>query len=49
VVKGYIAFFNQARPHQGIEQKIPEGTTSEEKEVRKGKIVAFPVLNKVTL
>jgi len=47
VVKGYVAFFNQACPHQGIKQRIPEGTSSEEKEVRKGKIIAFPVLNRL--
>jgi len=45
VIKEYIAFFNQARPHQGIEQKIPEETLSEGKVEGKGKIVAFPVLN----
>ncbi len=44
VIKEYVEFFNQARPHQGIEQKIPEGIQTE-KEERKGKIIAFPVLN----
>ncbi|MBZ5706125.1 MAG: integrase core domain-containing protein [Acidobacteriia bacterium] len=45
VIKEYVAFFNQARPHQGIEQKIPEETRSAGEEKRKGKIIAFPVLN----
>jgi putative transposase len=45
VVKEYVAFFNQARPHQGINQRIPWGTTSEGREERKGKIIAFPVLS----
>ena len=45
VIKEYIAFFNRARPHQGIGQNIPEGTTSEAKVEGKGKIIAFPVLN----
>jgi putative transposase len=45
VIKEYVAFFNQARPHQGLEQRIPEGTTGEESKQRSGKIIAFPVLN----
>lgn len=45
VIKEYVEYFNQARPHQGIEQKIPEGDLSEKKEERKGKVIAFPVLN----
>ncbi len=45
VIKEYVAFFNQARPHQGIEQKIPEGIRSDGEEEQKGKIIAFPVLN----
>ena len=45
VIKEYVQFFNRARPHQGINQKIPAGTASTQKEERKGKIVAFPVLN----
>ncbi len=45
VIKEYVEYFNHARPHQGIEQKIPEGTESERKEKRKGKLIAFPVLN----
>jgi len=45
VLKEYVAFFNGARPHQGIDQQIPvrRGITGEEK--REGKIVSFPVLN----
>jgi putative transposase len=45
VIKEYTLFFNQARPHQGIEQKIPQGTTAKRTEERTGKIIAFPVLN----
>lgn len=41
----YVQFFNQARPHQGINQKIPEGITSKGKGEPKGKVIAFPVLN----
>src|SRR4030095_11608672 len=44
VVKEYVQFFNQARPHQGIEQRIPEGSRWEGEQQPKGKIIAFPVL-----
>lgn len=40
-----VEYFNQVRPHLGIEQKIPEGVESERKEERKRKVIAFPVLN----
>ena len=36
-LKEYCAYFNQARPHQGIAQGIPAP--------KPGKIMAFPVLN----
>jgi putative transposase len=45
VIKEYVSFFNQVRPHQGIEQRIPWETLSEGKEKQKGKIIAIPVLN----
>lgn len=45
LIKEYVSFFNQARPHQGIEQKIPEKIKSDGEEERKGRIIAFPVLN----
>lgn len=45
VIKEYVKYFNQARPHQGIEQEIPEGNLSERKDERKGKIIVFPVLD----
>jgi putative transposase len=37
----YTRYFNRARPHQGIEQRIPDGPTGGE---RDGEIVATPVL-----
>ncbi len=37
----YTRYFNGARPHQGIEQRIPDGPTGGE---RDGEIVAAPVL-----
>jgi hypothetical protein len=45
VIKEYVRFFNQARPHQGIEQRIPEGIRSGEGEPGTGEAIAFPVLN----
>ncbi len=45
VLKEYVAYFNQARPHQSLDQRVPEphdrsgptiGTT--------GQVIAFPVL-----
>lgn len=45
VVREYVSFFNGARPHQGIEQRIPEKLGSSREEKREGKIIAFPVLN----
>ena len=45
VIKEYVEYFNQTRPHQEVEQKIPEGNLSVREDERKGKIIAFPVLN----
>lgn len=45
VIKEYVRFFNPARPHQGIEQRIPERTMWGESQRGTGKIIAFPVLN----
>ena len=45
VIREYVAYFNRARPHQGIEQQIPEGGLSIPMEPGKAKIIAFPVLN----
>ena len=45
VIREYVAYFNRARPHQGIEQQIPEGSPLVLEKQGNGKIVAFPVLN----
>ncbi len=45
VIAEYVRYFNRARPHQGIQQKIPEGRTVEEGTEGKRRIIAFPVLN----
>jgi putative transposase len=45
VLNAYALSFNQARPHQGIRQQIPEpqaGSVSPHRE--SGKVIAFPVL-----
>lgn len=37
----YALYFNKARPHQGIGQRIPDGPANDS---RDGKIIAIPVL-----
>ena len=45
VLSEYVEYFNQARPHQGISQRIPEAADEAGQAVGiKGTIVAFPVL-----
>jgi putative transposase len=41
IVGEYVRYFNSARPHQGIDQKIPE---EPEQAAGGGKVMAFPVL-----
>jgi putative transposase len=42
----YVAYFNQARPHQGLGQRIPSGTDEDvPAESATSKVIAFPVLN----
>jgi putative transposase len=45
VLNAYVAYFNQARPHQGIQQQIPEqkaGSVPAQHE--SDKVISFPVL-----
>jgi putative transposase len=44
VIQEYVGYFNQARPHQGLGQKIPRGPATPPNKLARGKIVAFPVL-----
>ncbi len=44
VIKEYVGYLNEARPHQGIEQRIPQEIQSAGKVKRAGKIISFPVL-----
>ncbi len=45
VIKEYVKYFDEARPHQGIGQRIPERFESVPEKLGKAKIIAFPVLN----
>ena len=45
VIREYVEYFNRARPHQGIEQKVPEASSGVPAKPGKGKIIAFPVLH----
>jgi len=45
VLNAYVAYFNQARPHQGIQQQIPESHGSSGSTPHEGtKVVAVPIL-----
>jgi hypothetical protein len=44
VIAAYIDYFNESRPHQGIDQHVPCGPPTPT-EPTAGKIIAFPVLN----
>jgi putative transposase len=43
----YVRHFNQARPHQGIGQQIPEWRPLLVSEPQNGKVIASPVLNRL--
>jgi putative transposase len=45
VVREYVEYFNRARPHQGLGQRIPEGPGAVENEGRSGKIISLPILS----
>jgi transposase InsO family protein len=44
VMKEYQAYFNDTRPHQGIEQRIPCQSERDDDSPPGGKIVSLPVL-----
>jgi putative transposase len=45
VLRAYVAFFNRARPHQGIHQQVPEGEVPSVPPGQSGNcIIAVPVL-----
>ena len=45
LVREYAEYYNQARPHQGIEQQIPDWHEQGYPLVTTGAIIATPVLN----
>jgi putative transposase len=46
VLKAYVVYFNQARPHQGIQQQIPEPSRSALSSHHAGeKVIALPVMS----
>src|SRR5205085_2724650 len=44
VLKAYTDYFNHARPHQGINQRVPSPLSSSMNHAQ-GKIISMPVLN----
>jgi putative transposase len=45
VLNEYVAYFNQARPHQGIQQQIPEPSRSSHSSHHTGgKVIAVPIV-----
>ncbi len=45
VIREYVVYFNHARPHQGIQQRVPDGECSIPEKAGIGRIIALPVLN----
>ena len=45
ILKEYVAYFNEARPHQGIAQRIPAPKVTSTGDHKSGPVTAFPVLN----
>ncbi len=45
VIREYVEYFDEARSHQGIGQRIPKRFESVPEKLGKAKIIAFPVLN----
>jgi putative transposase len=45
ILKEYVAYFNEARPHQAIAQRIPAPRVSPTGEPKARRVMAFPVLN----
>jgi len=43
VLREYVAYFNEARPHQGIDQRVPVGPANDNT-ARQGRVIARPVL-----
>jgi transposase InsO family protein len=48
ILKEYVAYFNHARPHQGISQQIPEAAQLPPAKPSEGKVIAFPQTGTMT-
>ena len=45
VLRAYVAYFNRARPHQGIQQQVPQGeVTTVPPDQRSDRIISVPIL-----
>ena len=44
VIREYVAFFNHRRPHQGIDQRLPEPLTITPRSELERQVIGFPVL-----
>jgi hypothetical protein len=44
LVKDYASYYNSSRPHQGIQQRIPERYEKKVFQIPIGKIVSRPIL-----
>ncbi len=45
VLRAYVAYFNRARPHQGIDQAVPAGSPAADRQgASAGRVVAFPIV-----
>src|SRR6266705_822428 len=45
VLNAYVAYFNQARPHQGIQQQLPDSSGSSRATPQEGtRVIAVPIL-----
>jgi putative transposase len=45
VLRAYVEYFNRARPHQGIQQQVPQGEViSVPPDQRSNRIISVPIL-----
>jgi putative transposase len=44
ILHAYGVYFNQARPHQGLQQQIPDPSAARFADARDGSIIAVPIL-----
>jgi transposase InsO family protein len=45
VIKEYVEFYNHHRPHQGINQQIPDPLPSPQSSQGNQRVIAIPILN----